>query len=250
MELNQRSAAGVSDNGSQVPSFWHAHSHQAPSHSEMAVLGAEAPKDAVAFEVVIIVLPWRRSVPNSALTRECRLVNHRRSHRSSVWLPHCSIARLTNSMPHLQAIITMCWCRSYSAGNEVTNQHNPAWLSTLAAPLSPVLWYSIEAAIIRRLTSSRQYHRMVWEYILVPGALGWFPSLKVTEILPILHDSRMGEGEGGWAEPAGWGLWIWKSLLFGLPPCPRCPCPPDQLYSANSSLVGNRGEAGWGWKHP
>lgn len=48
---------------------------------------------------------------------------------------------------------------------------------------------------------------------------------------------------GWWTEPAGWSLWIWKSLLFGLPPCPHCPCPPDQLYSADSSLVGNRGEA-------
>lgn len=50
---------------------------------------------------------------------------------------------------------------------------------------------------------------------------------------------------GGWTEPAGWSLWIWKSLLFGLPPCPRCPSPPDQLYSADSSVVGNRGGGGW-----
>lgn len=35
---------------------------------------------------------------------------------------------------------------------------------------------------------------MLQEYILVPGALGWCPSLKVTEILPILHDSEGGVG--------------------------------------------------------
>lgn len=33
---------------------------------------------------------------------------------------------------------------------------------------------------------------MLREYSLVPGALGCFPSLKVTEILPILHDSEGG----------------------------------------------------------
>lgn len=76
MELNQRAGAGISDNGSQVSSFWHAHSHRAVSHSEVAALGAVAPKDAVAIEVVIIVLPWRRCVPNSTLTRECSSVNH------------------------------------------------------------------------------------------------------------------------------------------------------------------------------
>lgn len=55
-------------------------------------LGADAPKDAVAIEVVIIVLPWRRCVPNSALTRECSLVKYRQSRRSSVRLPHCSVS--------------------------------------------------------------------------------------------------------------------------------------------------------------
>lgn len=102
----------------------------------------------------------------------------------------------------------------------------------------PELWYSFKAAIIRRLTSSHWYDRMLWEWILIPRGLGCLPSLKVTEFLQILHD-----GERGWTESAGWSLWIWKSLLFGLPPCPHCPCPPDQLYSADSSLVGNRGEA-------
>lgn len=38
---------------------------------------------------------------------------------------------------------------------------------------------------------------MLWESVLDPGALGWFPSLKVTEILPILHDSEdAGGGDG------------------------------------------------------
>lgn len=41
---------------------------------------------------------------------------------------------------------------------------------------------------------------MLGEYVLDPGALGWFPSLKVTEILPILHDS---EGAGGWRRRGG-----------------------------------------------
>lgn len=109
----------------------------------------------------------------------------------------------------------------------------------------PELWYSSKAAIIRRLTSSRWYDRMLWEWNLVPSAFGCLPSLKVTEILPILHDGR-----GGWTEPAGWSLWIWKSLLFGLPPCPYCLSPPDQLYSADSSPVGNRGEAASSWKQP
>lgn len=120
-------------------------------------------------------------------------------------------------------------------------QHDTLWSSAPAALRPPELWYSFKAAIIRRLTSSCCYDRMLWEWILVPRALGCLPSLKVTEILPILHD-----GEGGWTEPAGWSLWIWKSLLFGLPPCPRCPSPPDQLYSADSSPVGNRGEAAEG----
>lgn len=123
-------------------------------------------------------------------------------------------------------------------------QHDPLWSSTPTALPPPELWYSFKAAIIRRLTSSRCYDRMLWEWILVPRALGCLPSLKVTEILPILHDAKVGGGVGGegWTGPAGWSLWIWKSLLFGLPPCPHCPRPPDQLYSADSTLVGNRGE--------
>lgn len=117
------------------------------------------------------------------------------------------------------------------------------WSSTPMVLPPPELWYSFKASIIRRLTSSCCYDRMLWEWILVPRAFGRLPSLKVTEILPILHD-----GEGGWTEQAGWSLWIWKSLLFGLPPCPYCPSPPDQLYSADSSRVGNRGEAAGSWK--
>lgn len=116
--------------------------------------------------------------------------------------------------------------------------HDTLCSSTPAVLPPPELWYSFKAAIIRRLTSSCCYDRMLWEGILVPRAFGSLPSLKVTEILPILHDS-----EGGWTGLAGWGLWIWKSLLFGLPPCPYCPSPPDQLYSADSSPVGKRGEA-------
>lgn len=76
-------------------------------------------------------------------------------------------------------------------------QHDPLWSSTPTALPPPELWYSFKAAIIRRLTSSRCYNRMLWEYILVPRALGCLPSLKVTEILPILHDGKVGGGGVG-----------------------------------------------------
>lgn len=110
VELNQRSGAGISDNGSQVSSFWRALPHRAPSHS--VALGAEAPKDAVAIEVVIIVLPWRRCVPNSALTRECSLVNYRQSRRSSVRLPHCSVSlsdKFHASPASNNHYVLLCW---------------------------------------------------------------------------------------------------------------------------------------------
>lgn len=60
---------------------------------------------------------------------------------------------------------------------------------------------------------------MLGEYSSVPGALGCFPSLKVTEILPILHDSEVGVGVGG----CGVGLVnlkviaVWASTLPSLP---------------------------------
>jgi len=116
-------------------------------------------------------------------------------------------------------------------------EHDTPWSNTPAVLPPPELWYSFKAAIIRRLSSSCCYDRMLWECILVPRTLGCLPLLKVTEILSILHDS-----EGGWTEAAGRSLWIWKSLLFGLPHCPYCPSPPDQLYSADSSRVGSRGQ--------
>lgn len=113
----------------------------------------------------------------------------------------------------------MCSYTGYSDQTQkVVYQHDTLWSSTPAVLPAPELWYSFKAAIIRRLTSSCCYDRMLWEWILVPRKFGCLPSLKVTEILPILHDS-----EWGWTALAGWSLWIWKSLLFGLPSCPLLP---------------------------
>lgn len=75
---------------------------------------------------------------------------------------------------------------------------------------------------------------------MVPRALGRLPSLKVTEILPILHDGKRGDGRrrlGGAYESKS------HCCLGFHPGLTAHPRPPDQLYSADSSLVGNRGEA-------
>lgn len=85
-----------------------------------------------------------------------------------------------------------------------------AWSSTSMFHRPPELWYPFKAAIIRRLTHCCCYDRMLWEGISVPSALGRWPSLKVTEILQILHVS-----EGRWTHEAGRSSWIWKSLLVG-----------------------------------
>lgn len=119
-------------------------------------------------------------------------------------------------------------------------QHDPLWSSTPTALSPPELRYFSKAAIIRRLTSSRCYDRMLREWNLVPRALGHSPSLKVTEILPILHDGERGDGQrrqGGAYESKS------HCCLGFHPGLTAHPRPPDQLYSADSSLVGNWGEA-------
>lgn len=88
-------------------------------------------------------------------------------------------------------------------GEKDVHHHDPLWLNTPTALPAPELWYSFKAAIIRRLTSSRCYNKILWEWIQVPRELGCLPPLKVTEILPILHDDG-GGGAAGW-----WGGWSW-----------------------------------------
>lgn len=123
-------------------------------------------------------------------------------------------------------------------------QHDPLRSSTPTALPPPELWYSFKAAIIRRLTSSRCYDRMLWEWILVPRALGCLPSLKVTEILPILHD-----GEGRGMDRASWVelmnlkvIAVWASTLPSLPLSTR-----SALLSR--FLPGGK-QRGGSWKQP
>lgn len=112
-------------------------------------------------------------------------------------------------------------------GNIVYWNENSGLLSILRSEF----WYSFKASIIRRLTSSCCFERMLWEWILVPRAAGRLPHMKVTEILPILHDI-----EGGWTEYAGWGLETESHCCLGFQPALLAPVSQIGFTQQNSLL--------------
>lgn len=107
---------------------------------------------------------------------------------------------------------TLAFCCPFNQCNTACHFHSEysVWLDTIGpdscrscphdsaikncTPTLPPeeLWYSFKTAIIERLTSSNCYEGMLWEWISVPRVLGPLPSLKVTEILQILHDRKEG----------------------------------------------------------